>query len=96
MATTFDPDATAINSCHQTAILLNLCYDFLTTASPATLHELREFLTNEGLPPHTAVGWLIDMLGLMALNASTCHGHTHTTALSRPSVSQACSGGSMR
>ena len=73
----FDPDPTSIDSCHQTATLLNLCYDFLTTASPATLNELRQFLTDEGLPPHTAVGWLTDMLGLRALNASTCHGHSH-------------------
>jgi len=80
---TFDPDvtstATGAESCQQTAILLNLCHDFLTTASPATRNELRQFLTNKGIAPHTAVGWLIDMLSLRALNASTCHDHTHTT-----------------
>ena len=79
---TFDPDATStatgVDSCQQIAYLLNLCHDFLTTASPATRNELRQFLTNKGLAPHTAVGWLIDMLGLRALNASTCHGHIHT------------------
>jgi hypothetical protein len=80
---TFDPDvtstATGKDSCHQIAILLNLCHDFLTTASPATRNELRAFLTNKGIAPHTAVGWFTDMLSLRALNASTCHGHTHTT-----------------
>ena len=79
----FDPDTTSTangtDSCHQIAALLNLCHDFLTTASPATRNELRAFLTSKGLAPHTAVGWLIDMLALRALNASTCHGHTHTT-----------------
>ena len=47
----FDPDPTSIDSCHQTATLLNLCYDFLTTASPATPHAsiaytLRRMWTN--------------------------------------------------
>lgn len=74
----FDPGGAGTNSCHQIAVLLSLCYDFLTTASPATHDELRGFLTNEGFARHAAVGWLTDMLGLMALNASTCHGHNHT------------------
>ena len=50
---TFDPDLTSTttgkDSCHQIAILLNLCHDFLTTASPTTRNELREFLTDKGL-----------------------------------------------
>jgi hypothetical protein len=78
----FDPDATSAanstDSCHQIAELLNLCHDFLTTASPATRNELRAFLTDKGLAPHTAVGWLIDMLALRALNLSRCDGHTST------------------
>ena len=79
---TFDPDvtttATSADGCHQIAVLLNLCHDFLTAASPATRNELRAFLTNEGLSPHTAVGWFVDMLALRALNAGTCHSHTTT------------------
>lgn len=77
----FDPDttSTATDSHQQIAYLLSLCHDFLTTASPATRNELRQFLTSKGLAPHAAVGWLIDMLALRALNTSTCHGDTHTT-----------------
>ncbi len=42
-------------------------------------HVTGHALTDKGLSPHTAVGWFTDMLSLRALNASTCHGHTHTT-----------------